>query len=108
MNSSLKTTGVQSKPDNVDDVSCITPFLGDNQQSTPQGGQSAAFSSRPFFLCDVPDCTSTFTRPHDLARHKKTIHGPKQHCPYPMCKFATGRNDKMNEHNRKKHPSKGK
>jgi hypothetical protein len=53
--------------------------------------------------CDITGCTVTFKRSYDLVRHKRTVHGPKVHCPYPQCTYATARSDKMKAHNRKKH-----
>lgn len=59
------------------------------------------------FCCMETGCTSRFRRPYDLARHKKTIHGPKKLCSYESCTYATARSDKMNEHTRKKHAERG-
>ncbi|KAH8817191.1 hypothetical protein F5884DRAFT_778715 [Xylogone sp. PMI_703] len=53
--------------------------------------------------CNIFGCSSTFSRPSDLARHKKSIHGPKEECIFRNCGYATGRSDKMKEHMRKKH-----
>jgi hypothetical protein len=55
------------------------------------------------YYCDVSGCTVTFTRSYDLTRHKRTIHGPKLQCPHWHCGYSTARNDKMKEHNKKKH-----
>ncbi|KIN03152.1 hypothetical protein OIDMADRAFT_144198 [Oidiodendron maius Zn] len=55
------------------------------------------------YLCEIYECSSSFRRPSDLVRHTKTIHGPKSPCPYTQCGYATGREDKMNEHIRKIH-----
>jgi hypothetical protein len=65
-------------------------------------------SARPRVFCDIAGCASSFCRFSDLARHKKTLHGPKQQCAYHGCQYATGREDKMNEHVRKIHKSAGK
>ncbi|KAH8656988.1 hypothetical protein BGZ60DRAFT_434648 [Tricladium varicosporioides] len=54
------------------------------------------------YNCDSPDCCSNFSRLSDLARHKKTIHGPKRECRF-RCGYATARPDKMKEHTRNKH-----
>ena len=59
------------------------------------------------YLCDIYECSSSFRRPSDLVRHKKSIHGPKSPCPYMQCGYATGREDKMNEHIRKIHRVQG-
>jgi hypothetical protein len=58
--------------------------------------------------CDTIGCTATFARPYDLIRHKSTVHGPKLQCPHPQCSYATARNDKMKDHEKRKHqkPSK--
>ena len=64
--------------------------------------------ARPRVFCDIAGCTSSFCRLSDLARHKKTLHGPKQQCAHHGCQYATGRDDKMNEHVRKIHKSAGK
>ncbi|KAF4636480.1 hypothetical protein G7Y89_g1613 [Cudoniella acicularis] len=55
--------------------------------------------------CDITSCLSTFKRPSDLSRHKKTIHGPKEQC-IMGCGYATARLDKMVEHTIKKHNGK--
>lgn len=57
--------------------------------------------------CPVPGCTSTFGRRSDLARHQKSIHGPKTKCAYTACAYMTGRVDKMAEHMRKIHQTAG-
>lgn len=59
-------------------------------------------------LCDIYGCSSSFRRPSDLVRHKKSIHGPKSPCPYMQCEYTTGRQDKMNEHIKKIHRVQGK
>jgi hypothetical protein len=53
--------------------------------------------------CPLPNCHSTFSRPSDLARHQKSIHGPKMKCAHIGCEYTTGRADKMTEHVRKIH-----
>lgn len=52
---------------------------------------------------NLAGCTSTFRRQPDLARHVKSIHGPKTPCPQGNCGYATGREDKMKEHVHKNH-----
>lgn len=53
--------------------------------------------------CPAPGCPSTFSRPSDLHRHQKSIHGPKTPCAVLGCNYATGRPDKMKEHVGKMH-----
>ncbi|KAF2489888.1 hypothetical protein BU16DRAFT_622487 [Lophium mytilinum] len=69
------------------------------RQSKPRHHQSYIVR----WSCEFPDCASTFSRVYDLIRHEKTIHGPKQRCIYPCCKYATARADKMDEHTHKIH-----
>ena len=61
----------------------------------------------PRIACPVPSCKSNFSRPSDLARHQKSIHGPKTECAYAGCGYTTGRADKMSEHVRKRHRTAG-
>jgi len=64
-------------------------------------------SPRFCYECDIVGCSSTFTRIYDLARHKKTIHGPKEQCIFLGCGYATARLDKMKEHVKKRHSTSG-
>ena len=57
--------------------------------------------------CPVAGCKSTFTRPSDLSRHQKSIHGPKTPCVYPGCMYVSGRTDKIKEHVKKMHQATG-
>ena len=89
----------------------LTPTVGASQSLIYSGfsqgletkQDSNSSGSKVRHSCDIIGCTVTFKRSYDLVRHKRTVHGPKVHCPYPQCTYATARSDKMKAHNRKKH-----
>lgn len=87
------------------------------EPSVPEASSTTAVvkpESKPRTKCKYPDCTSTFARKYDVARHEMNVHNRTVNilCPVYGCNRATkpfARLDKFQEHFRhKKHVSAGK
>lgn len=59
------------------------------------------------YVCDVPNCRKTFSRPDRLARHRlnhETV--PRHKCSWPDCGKTFVRNDVYKKHYRRQHENK--
>ncbi|KAL9616431.1 MAG: hypothetical protein Q9160_008707 [Pyrenula sp. 1 TL-2023] len=91
------------------DVSPVASEYADNTRNAVIHEESIPYTRKPArTYCLYPECTSTFSRPADLARHLPLVHFPKlTDCPWPKCdrKGSHGftRDDLLKEHRREVH-----